>query len=63
MNKEPETTISVSLNQMYELGLDHAIDTVKESMFDIKKLGLAGSMVNPVLEAIIEKLQNLKAKG
>ncbi len=63
MNKESETTISVSLNQMYELGIDHAIDIIKDSMFDAKKEAIAGNLVNDVLNSIIEKLQNLKAKG
>jgi hypothetical protein len=54
MNKDTELTVSSSLNQMYQLALDHAIDIVKEASRDQDP--------DELIRQIIEKLQNLKAK-
>lgn len=58
MNKESELTVSASLNQMYELGIDHAIEIVKDEF-----ISTYGHSEVDICDIIIEKLQNLKAKG
>ena len=61
MTSETQTTISVALSQMYDKGIDHAIETVRESMFEDGQN--VASLVNDVLKQIVAKLQNLKTKG
>jgi hypothetical protein len=62
MNKESELTVKGALDQMYDKGIEHAINIVKESMFGEKKAAIAANLVNGVLNSIIEKLEKLKSK-
>ncbi len=58
-NIEMTLTVEESLNQMYQLALDHAIDITKDAMINDT---IVGDSINSVLIEIIQKLQNLKSK-
>ncbi len=61
MTPETQATISVALSQMYDKGIDHAIDICKDHF--IASATIEAKAINVELTHIIDQLENLKAKG
>lgn len=52
--EKKKDVISESMGKMYDLAIDHAIETVRQGYI------YGHSVVNPVLDAIVVKLKALK---